>query len=123
MAMDYVTFQVDEYTVYLYEVDHKMTTSLREARHRGVPLCGPYSYRKDQPHSPMGQYHLHVYRKGNELFALNFDGTAHDQNHGVTIPNKVADALRQRFPDLILPANNLIESDNGSFDFLVTILA
>jgi hypothetical protein len=86
--MQCATFEVEEYTVHYYARDDAMTVMLQEAKHRGRPLYGPYSVQKDQPHSSVGQYHVHVYRKGNELFGLNFDGSAHDQSHGVTIPIK-----------------------------------
>ena len=62
-----------------------------------------------------GQYnpdkdHLHVYQKGNELFAINKDGTAHDNSHKVRIPNKIADLIRANYPDFNLPTDNIIES-------------
>lgn len=118
--MKRATLEVDEYTIHLYQMDELMDVDLREARHRGIPLVGPYSYRKDGPHTPppVGQHHVHVFKKGNQLFSLNMDGTAHDQSHGVTIPNKVADALRRALPAIIIPTNNLIESDDGLFERL-----
>jgi hypothetical protein len=123
VAVKCLEINVDEYTVHYYERDDEMPVVIREARYRGVPLCGPYSFRKDAPHSPLGQYHIHVYRKGDQLFAINADGTAHDQSHGVRIPNKVADALRKTFPDVVLPAANVIESDaEGFFGFWVAVL-
>jgi hypothetical protein len=120
--MNYAILEVDEYRVYYYDDGERLRVRLDEARHRGRPLSGPYTYRKDGPHSPVGQYHLHLYRRSSQVFAINFDGTAHDQSHGVQIPNKVADRLREMFPDLQLPPNNLIEADDGSFQFITAIL-
>jgi hypothetical protein len=123
MAVQCSEIGVAEYTVHYYERDDEMVAVVREARQRGRPLCGPYSVRKDSPHSALGQHHFHVFRKLNQLFAINADGTAHDQSHGVRIPGKVADALRELFPDLALPANNVIESDSTDFfGFWVAVL-
>ena len=84
---------------------------LDEAQHRGVPLGGKYSAQLHSAHTPpRGQQHLHVYAKNNQLFALNMDGTAHDQSHQTQIPRKVADAIRQQFPTFVVPPSNFIES-------------
>lgn len=65
-------------------------------------------------HIPDGQDHIHVHQRNNQLFALNVDGTAHDNSHGTRIPNRIADGLRRHFPDVTLPPNNFIESvDNN----------
>jgi hypothetical protein len=71
---------------------------------------GNYHLRFDPPHSPSGQHHIHVaLRKGNKkLFAVNKDGTAHDQSHGVQLPREVRDHLRSIRPDWIIP--DLLES-------------
>lgn len=53
---------------------------LTEARQR---LAGVYFYDKHQPHAPPGQYHLHVYLKNNQIFAINWDGTGSMQDHNV----------------------------------------
>jgi hypothetical protein len=52
---------------------------LGEAKQRGTLLGGKYS---------------------------NKDGTAHDRSHQVQIPNKVADAIRAKFPDFVIPPND-----------------
>lgn len=44
--------------------------------------------------TPAGE-HLHVFKKSNEFFSVNFDGSAHDHSHGTGIPNKVADAINR----------------------------
>lgn len=56
------------------------------------------------------QTHAHVVQKGNQLFAVNVDGTAHDSSHKTHIPNKVADYLRYCGYDI--PVNNYIENMN-----------
>lgn len=83
---------------------------LKEARHRGHRLTGPYSADLDSPHNVQGQKHLHVYFKNNQIFALNADGSAHDKSHGVKIPGKVYKALSDIFPDFSLPDDRIIES-------------
>jgi hypothetical protein len=106
----HLVMEVDEAVVHIY-TENVPPQLLKEAKQgKGTPLAGTYFYRKDGPHVPTGQYHLHVYEKNNQLFAINWDGTAHDQSHGVTIPGKVFDAIQTKFPKLKLPANRIIES-------------
>ena len=80
------------------------------AQGKGEPLGGVYYFQKHAPHVPPGQRHLHLYKTHNEIFAINWDGSAHDQSHGVRIPNQVYRALQTRFPDLDLPAKQIIAS-------------
>src|SRR6266568_2902638 len=102
-------FQAGEHVVHLYCSDLDSKVFLLEAQHRGTPLGGAYSAQYHRARTNPGQNHIHVYCKNNELFALNADGTAHDQSHGVQIPNKVAKAIAQKFPNIHLPPENLIE--------------
>src|SRR5947209_1120940 len=76
----------------------------------GVPLGGQYSATLHGAHTTPGMKHIHVYAGNNQVFAMNIDGSAHDRSHGTRIPNKVAKALSQRFPDFKPPPNNIIES-------------
>lgn len=108
--MDEEIFEVEEYVVHFYTAEERIITMITEARHRGQPLAGKYSVQKHPPHTQPGQHHLHLYAKNNHLFAINKDGTAHDQSHGVRIPNKVADELKKQFPDFSIPLDNMIES-------------
>lgn len=85
-------------------------SALFEARHKGEPLGGQYSAVLHKAHIAGGQDHLHIYAKQNRLFALNKDGTAHDRSHGAHIPNRVADAIRTKYPDFVLPPNHFIEA-------------
>lgn len=112
---EWYSLQIEEVTLNILLDPNDLGSStpmlLKEANHRGKSLGGAYSYVKHPPHIPDGQYHLHIYKKQNQIFALNFDGTAHDQSHGIRIPNKVADAIQRLFPNVKLPTGNLIETD------------
>ncbi len=44
---------------------------------------------------------VHMFVKQNQLGAINMDGSAHDQSHGVRIQNRLADAIRAEFPEFI----------------------
>jgi hypothetical protein len=115
--------EIESYIVHLYfgDTDNDTHKMLLEAKHKGVPLIGPYSTQKHVDRTGKGQEHLHIYSKNNEIFAINKDGTAHDQSHGAIIPNKVAQALRKHFPDFKIPPNNLIESAPHQVDLMFLI--
>lgn len=103
-------FEIDEYIInFFIKSDDESATILNEGRQRGSSLGGQYSAAHHTVPEP-GKEHIHVFAKGRAIFALNIDGTAHDNSHGVKIPNKVADAIRTHFQKFILPPNNLIES-------------
>lgn len=87
-----------------------MDRPLQEARHKGKPLVGPYSARFERAHASYVQDHLHVFHRNNEIFAINKDGTAHDQSHQTHIPNKVASAIQKQYRQINLPDDGLIES-------------
>jgi len=108
--MMYIVEHIDDFTVVIYFEDDEATNMILEAHYRGIPLVGPYSVLDHSRHVPSGQDHLHIYKKNALLFALNRDGTAHDRSHGARIPNRVADTLRTKYPDWIIPDNNIIES-------------
>lgn len=82
---------------------------VEDAKAKLLKLCGTYSVVKHKPHTEKGQYHLHVLKKGKDFFALNQDGTTHDHIHGITIPPKVAEALRSMYPKFVLPKNNFVK--------------
>lgn len=103
------TFVLDEYAVHIL-FDSEEIQNITEAKYKGTPLGGSYAAQLHQAHSSVGQEHLHVYCKNNQLFSLNVDGTAHDKSHGVRIPNKVASAIAKQFPSFKIPKDNLIES-------------
>lgn len=111
--LNYYVFEIDDYSIYLYffyEEVQKGLEPLLEAKNKGVPIGGPYSVFKHKPHCGSGQKHLHIYKKQNQIFALNQDGSAHDQSHRIQIPNKVAKGITTYFPDINLPDNNFIEA-------------
>lgn len=103
-------FDVDNWTVHIrFGSAAEIEGRLEEAKHKGKPIGGHYSAQLHAPHWPDGQKHLHVYARNNQIFALNVDGSAHDKSHQTEIPAKVADGIRQHFPDFAIPANNFIE--------------
>ena len=87
-----------------YEKLHAILESKRISIGRG------YSVEKHSPHTSENQYHLHLYRKQNQLLAINKDGTAHDQSHGLEIPKYPLGYLRKNFPEFDIPENGIIES-------------
>lgn len=111
MASNYewFSFEVEDYHVHILFEPAKSGV-LEEAKQRGLPLGGKYSAQLHKAHSSAGKEHLHVYEKNNQLFAMNDDGTAHDDSHKTPIPNRVADAITQKFPHFTLPKDNFIES-------------
>ncbi len=116
--VDYITFEVDEWTIHIYfhEPDlnqHEIAQMLNEAKR--FDLGNAYSAVEHPPHGGQGMHHIHAYHRNNQLFALNIDGSAHDRSHGYTIPNKVADAIKVKFPEWIIPPKNLIESAHLDF--------
>lgn len=120
--MQHYVIPLGDSTVHLYCRDEELPRSLTEATDESERLLkesggnwksisGPYRYRIDGPHdSTTGHRHIHVYKKNNELFALNWDGTDHDNSRGAEIPKKVYDHLSSKHPDLPLPDNRIIES-------------
>lgn len=103
------SFESEQYVIHIW-IDPEELQEINEAKYKGTPLGGSYSVQLHQAHSSVGQKHLHVYSKNNQLFSLNKDGSAHDQSHGVRIPNKVASAIQKQFPAFALPKDNIIES-------------
>jgi len=105
-ALKHIVVQVDNAIVHVYTIPPASKQLLAEFKQH---LTGAYFYDKHQLHAPTGQYHLHVYLKNNEIFAINWDGSAHDQSHQTVIPGKVFKALKAKFPDMVLPINRIIE--------------
>ena len=105
--LTHIVLQVDEAVLHVFSTEPIPAALLEEAKR---PLTGVYLYDKHTPHTTPGQYHLHVYLKQNEIFAINWDGSAHDQSHQKVIPGRVFNALKAKFPNLILPPNRIIES-------------
>ncbi|NOR45425.1 MAG: hypothetical protein GQ534_07545 [Candidatus Delongbacteria bacterium] len=104
------TFLVDDdYEVNIILKTEKLDIILTEANSKGKPIGGTYSAKIHKPHSTVGKKHIHVYSKNNQLFSINIDGSAHDDSHGVKIPNKVVKGMKKNFPNFIIPKDNLIE--------------
>ena len=57
-----------------------------------------------------GQKHLHIYAGQTQIAAVNADGSGHDGYSGTQLPNKVAKAIRAKFPDFNIPSDNILES-------------
>lgn len=107
-SFGWLSFDIDGYSVHIFHSSDEVG-ALQEARHQGTPLGGRYSAQLHQAHAPGGQRHLHIYARRNQLFALNVDGTAHDDSHGAKIPSRVAQGIAQRFPEFEMPKDRLIE--------------
>lgn len=119
--MKRLKLEAGQFTIFIYkETPEGLFALLSEAKHRGIPLGGPYSVQKHSPHTPKNDYHLHLYHKNNQILAINKDGTAHDSSHGCIIPRVAADALRKMFPDYTFPENNLVESA-GVVEYLLNM--
>lgn len=97
----------DDYVLHIYTANSVLKKNLLESKYGNV---GQYSYRIDPAHNNAnGQKHLHGYLKGNEIFAINLDGSAHDGYHQTQIPQKFVDALPKIFKGVNVPKNGLIE--------------
>ena len=70
---------------------------------------GRYVY-KHSAHTDPGQAHLHFYQNGAHLYALNKDGSAHDQSHGKQMARWAIQAVQEKFPGFQLPTKGLIEA-------------
>jgi hypothetical protein len=82
---------------------------LQEAK-KYAELGGKYSARFDKAHVPNAKDHIHVLVKNDTIYSINADGTGHDGSTGIRIHNNVADAIRNIFPMITIPSNNIIES-------------
>lgn len=101
---------IDDHLVHIYFHDPNVSHLLNEAQHRGTPIGGIYSASKHSPHTPEGKYHLHLYAKGNQIGALNIDGTTHDSWHGHRLPNVVVSGIKTHFPSFQVPDDGVLET-------------
>jgi hypothetical protein len=108
--MELETIKIGNYYFIIHELDKSSQELLFEAKHKGNKIVGQYSAIQHQPHNPTGEYHLHVYKKENEIFSINKSGRAHDGYSGTRIPNDVYKALCTKFPDWNFPKTQIIES-------------
>lgn len=98
-----------------YHSDADKSELLLEAKSKGTPLVGTYSVIKHQPHTNPGEYHLHVYDGQDQIFAINKSGKGHDGYHGVRIPNKVYQALTQKYKGWAFSPDQIIESVHHTY--------
>jgi len=112
--MRHETFEIESYLIVVTYHDNQ-SELLTEASQKGEPLIGTYSVKKHQPHTPDGDYHLHVYDGQNQIFAINKSGMAHDGFHGVRIPNKVYKELTNRYGGWQFPPSKIIETINYTY--------
>lgn len=60
-------------------------------------------------HGGQGKPHFHCLQRGNKLYAMNFDGTNHDNSKGVRLHNRVIDYIKDKMPQVTLPKDGVIE--------------
>jgi hypothetical protein len=106
---------IEDMNILIHYCEDVTPNLLTESNLKGSKLVGAYSVIKHQPHNPTGKYHCHIYNKGNEIFAINKDSTAHDGFHGVSMPKKVVDTLKLKYPDWVFPNNRIIENKSIVF--------
>lgn len=61
-------------------------------------------------HIPGGQDHLHFHAREGQLYALNKDGSAHDQSHGRTMHNWAINGMKQHYSGFTVPSKGIIEN-------------
>ena len=92
-----------------------------EAKSTSGDISGTkYSYRIDRPfgeQKPGNLKHIHIFVNGNELFAMNVDGTAHDGCHKVKIPQVVNDFMVKK--GFKVPTDGIIEFYNAGSSHLL----
>lgn len=104
------TIKIENYYFIIHDLEESSEELLLEAKHKGDKLVGQYSVMKHKPHNPTGEYHVHVYKKENEIFSINKSGKGHDGYSGTRIPNEVFNALTAKYPDWNFPESQIVES-------------
>jgi len=105
------TIEIEGITIRIFRYNETDFRKLNESKGKGKPLVGTYSYDTHKPHNPTGEYHLNLYDKGKEILSINkVSGKAHDNYHGIRIPNKAFNALKDKFKDWKWPDNQILES-------------
>ena len=114
-----IIIETDNFVIDIYfKTEDTRTKTFLEAKYKGNPIGGIYSIAKHSPHTPSNKTHYHVYAKNNEIFAINIDGTAHDNSHGITIPNEVFNGIKKHYPLINIPKNKYIEMQLSEIDNL-----
>lgn len=110
-----IVIESPDFVIHVYFEDRTSNRSgnvvelLNEAIYKGKPIGGSYSALEHKPKvPPNAQPHYHFYDRNRQLFAINKDGTAHDDSHGCKINNKIASFMKS--VGYVVPSNNIIES-------------
>lgn len=110
------TFEIDGIKFKIFQHSETEVQQINESKNKGQPLTGTYTFDIHKPHNPPGEYHMHLYDKGNEILSINkVSGTAHDGYHGIRIPNKAFGALKDKFKGWKWPNNQILESLNYTY--------
>ncbi|MDI9868002.1 hypothetical protein [Flectobacillus roseus] len=108
--MTEIIIKIDDITFKIFRHSETEVQQLNEANNSGRKLVGTYTYDIHKPHNPTGEYHIHLRNNGNEILSMNKSGTAHDNYHGIRIPNKAFKELKKQLPDWTWPNNQILES-------------
>ena len=108
--MQRIVLTIDVYTVEIFYNEENTITQIDEAKHRGIHIGGPYSAKYHKAHTNPGKDHLLFYNRQNKLFAMNVDGTGHDGSSGTKIPNRIVKGVKQTFPNVKIPDDNIVEN-------------
>lgn len=104
----------DVFKIRIYFEDDDSSLEIIQESGRLKPIPGTQnSYRLDRSNtSTKTKDHVHIFYKTNkQLFAVNKDGTAHDNSHQTIISKSVANYLRNEL-GFDIPTNNMIETIN-----------
>lgn len=77
---------------------------------KSIPGVRHYTYRIDPQlgdGGPGRQRHIHIFYDSDQLFAMNFDSTAHDGYHNVRIPDSIVHFLKEK--GATIPDGNIIQ--------------
>ena len=106
--MKVITIEAEELTLSIICSDLDAKLALTEAQHRGTPIGGPYSIQFHKAHVRPNKDHIEVYKRNNYLYAFNTDFISHDGSRGIRIHNRVAATIKQLYPDIVIPDDNII---------------
>lgn len=85
---------------------------LNESKYQNWGKGVEVRFDRDSTHLPPdpNKDYIHVYCKSKQLFALNRDGTSHDDCQGVYISQRIANKIKGKFPNYNISENKFIES-------------
>lgn len=109
----YVYFLVGKDDFYIRIKTTKLVALHQDSLSFQIQLNSVYSVREDQDKSHIpadpNKKHIHVMKKGKEIFAINKDGSAHDGSAGKIIPREIYNILKQRYPGFNFPSDRVIK--------------